>query len=110
MLTLLLFLSVLPAIHLLFINLLTDSLPAIAIGMEPSDDSLLKEKPRNPKEGILTKYFIIKIILQGALIGIATMSAYYIGLKTNTALATSTLQTLTSVNSSPNSSIIGETI
>ena len=76
------------AIHLLFINLLTDSLPAIAIGMEPSDDSLLKEKPRNPKEGILTKYFIIKIILQGALIGIATMSAYYIGLKTNTALAT----------------------
>ena len=48
------------AIHLLFINLLTDSLPAIAIGMEPSDDSLLKEKPRNPKEGILTKYFIIK--------------------------------------------------
>ena len=50
------------AIHLLFINLLTDSLPAIAIGMEPSDDSLLKEKPRNPKEGILTKYFIIKII------------------------------------------------
>ena len=61
------------AIHLLFINLLTDSLPAIAIGMEPSDDSLLKEKPRNPKEGILTKYFIIKIILQGALIGIATI-------------------------------------
>ena len=48
----------------LFINLLTDSLPAIAIGMEPSDDSLLKEKPRNPKEGILTKYFIIKIMLQ----------------------------------------------
>ena len=77
------------AIHLLFINLLTDSLPAIAIGMEPSDDSLLKEKPRNPKEGILTKYFIIKIMLQGALIGIATMSAYYIGFgKTNTALAT----------------------
>lgn len=76
------------AIHLLFINLLTDSLPAIAIGMEPSDDSLLKEKPRNPKEGILTKYFIIKIMLQGALIGIATMSAYYIGLKTNTSLAT----------------------
>ena len=76
------------AIHLLFINLLTDSLPAIAIGMEPSDDSLLKEKPRNPKEGILTKYFIVKIILQGALIGIATMSAYYIGLKTNTSLAT----------------------
>ena len=42
-------------VHLLFINLLTDSLPALAIGMEPADDDLLKEKPRNPREGILTR-------------------------------------------------------
>ena len=42
-------------VHLLFINLLTDSLPAIAIGMEPPEDGLLSQKPRDPKEGILTK-------------------------------------------------------
>ena len=55
------------AIHLLFINLLTDSLPAIAIGMEPSDDSLLKEKPRNPKEGILTKILYNKNNIAGSI-------------------------------------------
>ena len=38
-------------VQLLFINLLTDSLPALAIGMEPADEGLLKEKPRDPKEG-----------------------------------------------------------
>ena len=41
-------------VHLLFINLLTDSLPALAIGMEKVDESLLKSKPRNPKKGIFT--------------------------------------------------------
>lgn len=45
-------------VHLLFINLLTDSLPALAIGMEPADKSLLQNKPRNPKEGILNKNFL----------------------------------------------------
>lgn len=74
-------------VHLLFINLLTDSLPAIAIGMEPSDDSLLKEKPRDPSVGILTKDFVTKMGVQGALIAIASMSAYYIGLGKSAALA-----------------------
>lgn len=68
-------------VHLLCMNLLTDSLPAIAIGMEPSDESLLKEKPRDPSVGLLTKDFMGKILIQGALIAAVTMSAYYIGLE-----------------------------
>ena len=48
-------------VHLLFINLLTDSLPAIAIGMEPAEKDLLSEAPRNPKTGILTKDFMTTI-------------------------------------------------
>lgn len=75
-------------VHLLFINLLTDSLPAIAIGMEPSDASLLEEKPRDPSVGILTKDFAGKMMLQGALIAAVTMVAYHMGLKSSDALAT----------------------
>ncbi|MEG0765498.1 MAG: HAD-IC family P-type ATPase, partial [Pseudoflavonifractor sp.] len=69
-------------VHLLFINLLTDSLPAIAIGMEPARDGLLDQRPRDPKEPILTKRFAGKILLQGGLIAIATMAAYFVGLNT----------------------------
>ncbi len=75
-------------VHLLFINLLTDSLPAIAIGMEPAEKDLLSEKPRNPKEGILTKQFMGTILVQGALIAAVTMTAFYMGLSQgNSALA-----------------------
>lgn len=74
-------------VHLLFINLLTDSLPAIAIGVEPSDRALLKEKPRDPSTGILSQDFVGKILVQGALIAIATMTAYYVGNTYNTATA-----------------------
>lgn len=66
-------------VHLLFINLLTDSLPAIAIGMEPAGTDLLLEAPRDPKEGILTKRFLTQIISQGALIAVCTMFAFYVG-------------------------------
>ncbi|WP_302625822.1 cation-translocating P-type ATPase [uncultured Eubacterium sp.] len=68
-------------VHLLFMNLLTDSLPAIAIGMEPSDMSLLKKPPRNHKDGLLTKDFIQRIILQGSIIAVSTIISYHIGLK-----------------------------
>ncbi|MDD6572308.1 MAG: cation-translocating P-type ATPase [Thermoflexaceae bacterium] len=68
-------------VHLLFINLLTDSLPALAIGMEPTDKELLKDKPRNPKEGILTKNFCLRLLEYGGLIAVSTMSAFYMGLK-----------------------------
>ena len=77
-------------VHLLFINLLTDSLPALAIGMEPTDKTLLKNKPRDPNAGILTKEFSLKLAFYGALIAVATMTAYYFGLKTD-ALTASTM-------------------
>ena len=70
-------------VHLLFINLLTDSLPALAIGMEPTDKMLLKNKPRDTKTGIFTKKFSINLLGYGALIAVVTMAAYYIGLEVN---------------------------
>jgi Ca2+-transporting ATPase len=70
------------AVHLLFINLLTDSLPAIAIGMEKSKKDILRDKPRNANESILNKNFIRDICIQGLLIGIFTMASYHIGLNT----------------------------
>ena len=75
------------AIQLLFINLVTDSLPALAIGMEKNDAGLLKQKPRNQKEGILTKEFCVKILWQGTFISIVTLTAYFIGLKSGSSLA-----------------------
>ena len=75
-------------VHLLFINLLTDSLPALAIGMEPIDKNLLKNKPRSPKEGILTKKFSLSLLAYGLLIGVVTMAAYYIGYEVSPKLAT----------------------
>lgn len=74
-------------VHLLFINLLTDSLPALAIGMEPADAELLNEKPRNPKTGIMTKDFVVTMLSEGILIAIAAMSAYHIGIATSAAMA-----------------------
>ena len=67
-------------VHLLFINLLTDSLPAIAIGMEPARNGLLDEKPRNPKTPILDRSLMLKILGQGALIAIPVMTAFYVGM------------------------------
>ena len=74
-------------VHLLFINLLTDSLPALAIGMEPMEKDVLAEKPRDPKTGILTKDFMLKLFLQGGLIAISTMVAFHVGLQTSAAVA-----------------------
>lgn len=78
-------------VHLLFINLLTDSLPAIAIGMEPQEDGLLEQPPRDPKEGILTSNFMTRIMVQGGLIAICTMLAYHTGLSTGGAGVASTM-------------------
>ena len=66
-------------VHLLFMNLLTDSLPAIAIGMENANKGLLNEKPRGRSESILTKDFLLGIGLEGLLIGIVTLIAFYMG-------------------------------
>lgn len=81
------------AIHLLWVNLLTDSLPAIALGMDRKDPNNMKEKPRDPKEGIFAKGGLKNTLLYGALITIAVLIAYfacawlhgeytYIGMKT----------------------------
>ena len=76
-------------VHLLFINLLTDSLPAIAIGMEKAEKDLLSEPPRAPKQGILTKDLMTALFVQGGLIAVCTMIAFYIGLSTDSATASS---------------------
>lgn len=75
------------AVHLLFINLLTDSLPAIAIGMEKSKKDLLKDKPRARNSSVLSKDFIYEILLEGIVITIFTLAAFYIGLKTDNNVA-----------------------
>ncbi len=67
------------AIHLLFINLLTDSLPAIALGLEPHSDEVMKRKPRPANETILTKYFMGQVGYSGVCIALATAAAYMIG-------------------------------
>ena len=74
-------------VHLLFINLLTDSLPALAIGMEPADERLLDEKPRDPKTGIMTRDFVMTMIAEGTLIALVTMTAYHIGIADSPAMA-----------------------
>ncbi len=66
-------------VHLLFINLLTDSLPAIAIGLEPAYGELMKEKPRDAKKPILDKAFGLQVLFEGVIIAIITMVAYYLG-------------------------------
>lgn len=70
-------------VHLLFINLLTDSLPAIALGLEPHQNSVMKRPPRDKKEGILTKSLLGKIGLEGAVIGAASMGGFLLGLQTS---------------------------
>lgn len=74
-------------VHLLFINLVTDSLPALAIGMEPSDKQLLKNKPRDPGQGILTGKFLCKLFGYGGLIAIVTLIAYAQGLAVSPLMA-----------------------
>lgn len=74
-------------VQLLFINLLTDSLPALAIGMEPADKQLLKSQPRSPKEGLMNRDFLIKMLWEGSLIAVATILAFSLGLKRGDILA-----------------------
>ncbi len=75
------------AVQLLFINLLTDSLPALAVNMEKPTGDLLNQKPRSPKEGILTKDFLQTLGIQGALIAVVTMAAFYLGMQINNGMA-----------------------
>ncbi len=70
-------------VHLLFINLLTDSLPAIAIGMEENDEDLLMRPPRNPDQSLLSRHVLKIIGFEGILIAIFTIISYQLGLKTD---------------------------
>ncbi|MCI5605622.1 MAG: calcium-translocating P-type ATPase, PMCA-type [Clostridia bacterium] len=71
------------AVHLLFINLLTDSLPAIALGVEPHSAAVMNEKPRRKDQSILTGRVMTNIISEGIIIGAAAIAAFYIGLMRN---------------------------
>ena len=75
------------AVHLLFINLLTDSLPAIAISTEKADSDLLNEKPRGSTDSIMTKQYFSEILWQGLLIAVFTILSFYKGLQINAAVA-----------------------
>ena len=73
--------SPLLAVHLLFINLVTDSLPAIALGVEPVDDEVMKDKPKAKNESLFAGGFGIQILVMGLFFGFITFVAYYIGWK-----------------------------
>ena len=66
-------------IHLLWINLITDSLPAFGIGMEEVEDSVMQEKPRSKKEGFFANHMSLKIVIEGCIIGACAIAAYLIG-------------------------------
>ena len=69
----------LAAMHLLWINLITDSLPAFGIGMEEAEDEIMNEKPRHKKEGFFADGYAWKICVEGVIIGAVTLIAYIIG-------------------------------
>lgn len=78
-------------VHLLFINLLTDSLPAIAIGLEPQSKNAMKDKPRDIRMPLLNKKFTTQVIVEGLLIAFATIIAFRMGLQTGDTLTAMTM-------------------
>lgn len=68
------------ATQILWINLITDSLPAIALGVDPGDKDVMKKKPRNPKESFFASGAGFRAVLGGVLIGLLTLAAFYYGL------------------------------
>lgn len=78
-------------VHLLFINLLTDSLPAIALGLEPHSKNVMNEKPRPMNESILTKTFLISVGIEGFVIAVMTMIAFMIGYQNGNSVLASTM-------------------
>lgn len=71
--------SPLLAIQLLWINLVTDSFPAIALGLEPADKNIMKKKPRNPRKSLFANGLWTQIITEGIMLGVLTLIAFYIG-------------------------------
>ncbi len=67
------------AVQLLWLNLVTDSLPALALGMEPVEPSVMAEKPRSASEPLFTRRFSIRLAWQGLMVGLLTLAAYWLG-------------------------------
>ena len=67
------------AVQLLWLNLVTDSLPALALGMEPVEPSVMEEKPRSASEPLFTRRFSIRLAWQGLMVGLLTLAAYWLG-------------------------------
>ena len=77
-------LEILLPIHILWINLVTDSLPALALAFDPANADIMKRKPRDTKKGVFTKGMTWRVIYQGIMIGGLTLAAFMIGLGTTT--------------------------
>ncbi len=71
-------------IHILWINLVTDSLPALALAFDPANADVMNRKPLKPGKGIFTKGMTWRVIYQGVMIGLLTLAAFIIGLATTT--------------------------
>ena len=77
-------LEILLPIHILWINLVTDSLPALALAFDPANSDIMKRKPNKPEKGVFTKGMTWRVIYQGVMIGLLTLAAFMIGLATTT--------------------------
>ena len=77
-------LEILLPIHILWINLVTDSLPALALAFDPANSDIMKRKPRDTRKGVFTKGMTWRVIYQGIMIGGLTLAAFMIGLGTTT--------------------------
>ena len=75
-------LQILLPVHILWINLVTDSLPALALAFDPANDDIMERKPLKPSKGIFTKGMTFRIIYQGIMIGLITLAAFVIGIAT----------------------------
>ena len=77
-------LEILLPIHILWINLVTDSLPALALAFDPANKDIMNRKPTKPGKGVFTKGMTWRVIYQGIMIGLLTLAAFMIGLGTTT--------------------------
>ena len=66
-------------VQLLWLNLVTDSLPALALGVEPVEEGVMAEPPRDARESLFTRKFSLRLLWQGAMVGLLTLGAYFLG-------------------------------
>lgn len=71
--------TILKPVHILWINLLTDTFPALALGVEPAEKDLMKRPPRDPKEGILANGMAWNVLYQGVMVALITLAAFFVG-------------------------------